>query len=369
MELRHLRYFVAVAEQRSFLRAARHLRVAQPALSRQIRDLESKLGVTLFRRLPRGVVLTGSGEAFLIEARRTLEMAANAIATARRAEQQGTAVLHFAYGSEMGIYAPLIADLVAAFRRAHPEFQLRISNWKQTELLDSVRAGDTDVAATFLLKWPISEFESYRLHESEINGVLLGAVHPLAAKRSVQLRDLQDYTFLSRSITHWPESYRRILLALKERGLVPREETTGSTPSSDSVELAAGHAWSLANEEIAAPLLASTNSVVFRRFTDAPIPAWLALIWQPNAPERVRRLLDVARSLYPEEALGKRSLGGQQSHGGERRTEAVVDIHHRDPSRTAVEHGQERREPAEARAITDARRYGDDGARYQTADN
>ena len=369
MELRHLRYFVAVAEQRSFLRAARHLRVAQPALSRQIRDLEAKLGVTLFRRMPRGVVLTSPGEAFLIEARRTLETAANAVATARRAEQAGTALLHFAFGSEMGIYAPLIADLVAAFRRAHPEFQLRISNWKQTELLDSVRAGETDIAATFLLKWPISDFESYRLHESEINGVLLGAVHPLAEKKSLQLRDLQDYTFLSRSITHWPESYRRILLALRERGLVPHEEAARLTQSIESVELAAGHAWSLANEEIAAPLLATTKSIVFRPFSDAPIPAWLALIWQPNAPGRVQRLLDVARSLYPEEALKKRSLGGEQSHSGERRTEAVVDIHHRDPSRTAVEHGQERREPAEARAITHARRHGDDGTRYQPADN
>jgi len=82
MELRHFRYFVAVADERSFAQAARRLRVAQPALSKQVRDLEGELGVTLFHRLPRGVRLTRAGETFLIEARGTLDAAARAVAVA-----------------------------------------------------------------------------------------------------------------------------------------------------------------------------------------------------------------------------------------------------------------------------------------------
>src|SRR5207249_3811224 len=83
MELRHLRYFVGVAEEHGFARAARRLNVAQPALSKQIHDLETELGVALFERLPRGVRLTRAGEAFFIEARNTLAGAVRALAPAR----------------------------------------------------------------------------------------------------------------------------------------------------------------------------------------------------------------------------------------------------------------------------------------------
>src|SRR5256885_16878387 len=88
MELRHLRYFVSVAEQGGFLKAAGQLRVAQSALSKQIRDLEREVGVALFERLSRGVRLTAAGEVFLAEARATLERAAGAVAGARRADQR-----------------------------------------------------------------------------------------------------------------------------------------------------------------------------------------------------------------------------------------------------------------------------------------
>src|SRR2546423_15679082 len=88
MELRHFRYFVAVAEEHSFAHAARRLRVAQPALSKQIRDLETELGVTLFERLPRGVRLTPAGEAFLADARGTLEAAGRAVTGAPRARKK-----------------------------------------------------------------------------------------------------------------------------------------------------------------------------------------------------------------------------------------------------------------------------------------
>src|SRR2546426_11623406 len=88
MELRHFRYFVAVAEEHSFAHAARRLRVAQPALSKQIRDLETELGVTLFERLPRGVRLTPAGGGFLADARGTVGAAGGAAAGGPRARRE-----------------------------------------------------------------------------------------------------------------------------------------------------------------------------------------------------------------------------------------------------------------------------------------
>jgi len=118
LELRHLRYFVATAEERSFVQAARRLRVAQPAISKQVRDLENELGVALLERLPRGVRLTSAGEGFLEQARITLEAAERAIASVRGAG--GTQDLKFAHG-EMAVYNRLIEGLLAAFRERSKE--------------------------------------------------------------------------------------------------------------------------------------------------------------------------------------------------------------------------------------------------------
>src|SRR5256886_8500833 len=115
MELRHFRYFVAVAEEHSFAQAARRLRAAQPALSKQIRDLETELGVTLFERIPRGVRLTRSGEAFLADARGTLDAAGRAMISARSAGKNGASDLEFAHG-ELSVYTANIEDLLAAVR-------------------------------------------------------------------------------------------------------------------------------------------------------------------------------------------------------------------------------------------------------------
>src|SRR2546427_949490 len=127
MELRHLRYFVSVAEQGGFLKAAGQLRVAQSALSKQIRDLEREVGVALFERLSRGVRLTAAGEVFLAEARATLERAAGAVAGARRADQRrGTSLPPPPRGG--GVWGPVIAGLLAAVWASHPTVEGRGSN-------------------------------------------------------------------------------------------------------------------------------------------------------------------------------------------------------------------------------------------------
>src|SRR6185503_7626255 len=126
MELRHLRYFVAVAEEHSFVGASRRLRLAQPALSKQIHDLEAELGVALFDRLPRGVRLTRAGETFLEHARTVMDSAGRAVAHARRAAQDSASDLTFAHG-ELSVYSLVIEQLLAGFHARHPEGKLRVS--------------------------------------------------------------------------------------------------------------------------------------------------------------------------------------------------------------------------------------------------
>jgi len=297
MELRHLRYFVAVAEERTFLRAAARLRVAQPAVSKQVRDLEVELGVTLFHRLPRGVRLTRAGEAFLVEARGTLEAAGRAVASARSAADDQVSELQFAHG-ELAGYAAIIEDLLATFRDAHPEAQVRVSSISDADAYKALREREIDVASVFIAQWPVEGFDALRLVDCTTKGVLLPASHSLAAKPVVRLEELRTLSWLHSAPQRWPGFFRTFEQALRARGLVPlrRRERPKETPSAN-VQIAAGEAWALASEAIAAPYRATPTAIVYRPFAESPIPCWIALVWRRDAPAVVHEFLDVARKL------------------------------------------------------------------------
>src|SRR5207237_900048 len=144
MELRHLRYFVAVAEEGSFVRAAGRLRVAQPALSKQIRDLEREVGVKLFERLPRGARVTRAGEQFLGNARSALESATRAVTTARRSDS--ATGLKFAH-SDLYVYTPVLLKVLAAFRQAAPEILVRVVRVNDVDQQAALREHRIDIAA------------------------------------------------------------------------------------------------------------------------------------------------------------------------------------------------------------------------------
>jgi DNA-binding transcriptional LysR family regulator len=308
MELRHLRYFVSVAEQGSFLKAAERVRVAQSALSKQIRDLEREIGTQLFKRLPRGARLTAAGEAFLTDARATLQRAEQAIAGARRAHERQGSSLHLAYG-ELVVFASVVADLVAAFRAAHPTVELRVSNLDEAETYAALRVRRADVGALFVTSWPVDGFDGHRLVSVEASGVLLAASDPLAAKQAVRLGELRDLTFLHLAGPHWPRVYDAMHRALRERGLVPARVRDVSIDSAN-VQLAAGGAWALANEVSAAHYRGST-AIVYRPFLEPPIPGWLALLWAAETPPAlVSRLVDVARRVEAATTRPSRQAAG-----------------------------------------------------------
>jgi DNA-binding transcriptional LysR family regulator len=316
MELRHLRYFVAVAEELSFVRAARRLRIAQPALSKQIRDLEYEVGATLFHRLPRGVRLTAAGEAFLPEARETLRGALRARDRARDAAQGEAASLRIAHGELYG-YAVAIEKLLAAFREVHPDVRLQVVSQSDADTESSLRSRTVDVGCVFVTQWPVDGFEAHRLLDCAATGVLLPARHSLAAGQVVHLAELQGMQWLGSTPDRWPGVNRTVEAALRSRGLVALHdpERPGASPF---VNVVAEDKWALASEVVAAPYRNGSTAVVYRPFTDPPIPAWLALAWGAEAPPLVHHLVSVARNIGL-------SVGEGQDVGGS----AKVPANHR----------------------------------------
>ena len=300
MELRHLRYFVAVSEEGSFLRAAGRLRVAQPALSKQIRDLEREVGVKLFERLPRGARMTRAGEQFLSNARHALESAARAVATARQTDS--ATGLQFAH-SELYVYTPALLKLLAAFRAASPQTPVRIVRVDDVDQHAALREQRIDAAATFVGTWPVPGLEALRLVDCAVTGVLLPATHPLAAEPRVRLQDLSDLIWLHPSQHSRPELYRVLRTALESRGLVPTRHRGRRGDIGANVAIAAGDAWALANPAVAALYADMEGSIVHRPFVDAPIPMWFALVWRRDATSPlVETLVQVARRMVSPEA-------------------------------------------------------------------
>ncbi|MEU9073321.1 LysR family transcriptional regulator [Kitasatospora sp. NPDC004745] len=186
MELRTLRYFVAVAEELHFGRAATRLHMSQPPLSRAVRRLEAEVGALLFDRSPNGVTLTAVGAVLLDEARALLDHADRV--RVRVGAAAGTATVTVGIlgdGSDPGV-----SRLAAAFRRVHPGVDVRVRDTDLTDPTCGLRAGLVDVALT---RAPFDETAlTVRALRSDPVGVVLRADDPLARRDRLRLAELDD---------------------------------------------------------------------------------------------------------------------------------------------------------------------------------
>jgi DNA-binding transcriptional LysR family regulator len=139
MELRHLRYFVAVGEEQHYGRAAQRLRVAQPALSRQIQDLEDEIGFKLFDRLPRGVKISAAGKLFLEDTRRILEQVHEALRAERLARGQ-TGTLRVGFVESISWHS-VVPESFRQFRQRHPDAELQLHPLRSPEQVEALRSG------------------------------------------------------------------------------------------------------------------------------------------------------------------------------------------------------------------------------------
>jgi DNA-binding transcriptional LysR family regulator len=222
MELRHLRYFVAVAEEGHVTRAAERLGIQQPPLSQQIRALETELQVQLLRRKPRGVELTQAGRALFTDAQAILRQVDDAIAATRRTAlgQAGRIGLGFTSSAS---FHPLVPRLIREFRDAHPLVALALEESGTGELVDALRDERLDAA---FVRSPIGPAAGIAVHAvlEEPMVAALPAGHTLAAggRAPLGLGALAAETFILYRRPLGPGLYDSIIAACQRAGYSPR---------------------------------------------------------------------------------------------------------------------------------------------------
>lgn len=219
MELRHLRYFVAVAEYGSFSAAARRLHVAQSAISEQISDLEEEIGVPLFRRTPRRTVPTRAGTAFLKEAQQILESSDQAVEMARRAYrgQVGSLRVGFVAGS-LGDDFP---HLVRTFRRQFPEIQLSLHEMISIEQWEALARGTLDIGFTNRIGPEYrTELRSQVIRHDPMLAILPKGHR--AAPGPVDIRDLAGERFVILPRASSPAIHDKVIELCSGAGFSPR---------------------------------------------------------------------------------------------------------------------------------------------------
>src|ERR1700693_5769806 len=183
MELRHLRYFLAIGEEQHYGRAARRLRVAQPALSRQIQDLEEELGFTLFDRLPRGVRLSLAGQLFLEDARRILLEISDAAARAGRVASGRSGTLRVGF-TENSCWRGVVPESFRRFRELQPDAELQLQPSASLEQLEAVRSGRLDAGFVFNMPKADAELDGVPVAMEQIE-LAAPRGHPLTKLKQV----------------------------------------------------------------------------------------------------------------------------------------------------------------------------------------
>ena len=273
-ELRQLRYFVAVAEERNLTRAARRLHIAQQSLSQQIRSLEAQLGVTLFERTTRGVELTELGEVLLREARPVLAQAERAVDAVRRAARGEQGELRVGFLASVANH--LMPPLVRSFRERHPGVALHTEDVTIAALVAGVREGSLDAGIS---RPPLVDDLESELIVSEPVAAVLPEGHPLAERDELELSELAGEPWVLTPRESWPPWHRKYDEEYAQAGYRPRVVQRGSSVQNLLALVAAG----VGVTRLAMSSRSLRDSGV--RFVPlAGEEALTVLVWRPDAP-------------------------------------------------------------------------------------
>ena len=220
MELRHLRYFVAVADTLNFTKAATALHLAQPSLTRQIQNLEEEIGVRLLDRSKKHVALTDEGRAFLVDAQRLLALASESIQSVQRLSRGETGQLNIGYLSNFNF--DLLPKTLASFRQDHSHVALNLFDMTPAEQFRALEARKIDLGFVGLRFPSASDALQWECLARHKTVVALPIKHPLAKQRSVNLRDLKAMFFVGMSEKTHPGFRDWLAQTCQPAGFTPR---------------------------------------------------------------------------------------------------------------------------------------------------
>jgi DNA-binding transcriptional LysR family regulator len=220
MELRHLRYFVATAEELSFTRGAEKLHLAQPSLTRQIRNLEEEIGVCLLDRSKKHVSLTEEGISFLVDARRVLALAAESVHAVQRLSQGEAMQLNIAYPAETS--SDLLPNMLRALRPSFPEVALNLFEMTPAEQFSALEARKIDLGFVGRRYSAAAKNLQWASIGRRTTMVVLPANHPLARHRRICLKDLKPLFFVGLSEKTSPAFHEWLCETCRQAGFTPR---------------------------------------------------------------------------------------------------------------------------------------------------
>ena len=291
MELRHLRYFTAVAENGGFARTARLLHVSQSAISEQVRDLESELGVQLFNRKNRRIRLTDHGEHFLEDARTILATANKAVANVRKSlrGEIGTLTIGFFVGGT-GTFFP---SLIKEFRRRFEGVQVSLVELAPAMQHQALQSGVIDIGFTRPVQpADATSLRSERFQTERLCAVLLKS-HRLAKKHRVLIRELAEERFILNDRKYSPAVFDKVIALCAEAGYSPRISATATVSSGIVTLVEAGEGVAILPQGARA---LSGQELVFVPLADRTAFIDMVLAWSPQYETPVlRSFLELAR--------------------------------------------------------------------------
>lgn len=249
MELRHLRYFVAAAETENISRAALKLHVSQPALSRQIRDLEDELGFPLLERSAKSVRLTEAGRRFLTEARVVLQRVEEAVNAARAIALGGRGELQVGYAPTPTVR--LLPPALRAFQALRPKVRVRLHDLSTEEMLTGLREGKLEIA--FLVRPSRAVLRGVRFEELARDALRLAVApsHPFARRRSVTRAQAAREPFVVFARKDYPDYHEHLAAVFCDGKGQPRIAEEHDSASSLVAAVEAGYGVALAPESLA----------------------------------------------------------------------------------------------------------------------
>ncbi|WP_432239505.1 LysR family transcriptional regulator [Herbaspirillum robiniae] len=313
IDLRLLRYFIAVAEEGHLTKAALRIGIQQPPLSQQIRVLEKELGVTLFNRLPRGMELTESGVALLADARAILAQLESTVAGVRRiaAGKMGRIAVGF---TESASLHPFVHSVIRAFRAAAPDVALKVEETNTHELVEALRQKRLDLA---FVRSPVGDATGLTMETMLVEEMVaaLPVDHPLAAgvrknggkgarkgggNNGIALASLAEESFIMTRRPSGPGLYDTIIAACHAAGFSPRVMQESSKNLSTLSLVAAGLGVSVIPASLTR---VNAEGIAYLKLSDAPeLKAPLHLAYREGE-------ISGAAALMREEAI---KLGAQQ---------------------------------------------------------